>query len=94
MHILATLPVVVKWIEEDKDLTEADFEILRRMYPDQYDFGSGTSVQDLIEMNSRYADSKLYGKHVKVLLSERGLKWLGRNIIRFQEYAKKHPKKK
>jgi hypothetical protein len=43
-------------------------------------------------MNSRYRDSKIYGKHIEILLSERGVRWLSKNYSRFMEFSKSHPK--
>jgi hypothetical protein len=91
MHLLAMLPIIVKWIEADRVLTAEDFDVLRRKYPEQYQIGLNTSIEEIIEMNSRYRDSKIYGKHIKILLSERGVRWLSKNYAALMELSKDRP---
>jgi len=91
MRLLAMLPIITKWIEADRDLTAEDFDVLRRKYPEQYQIGLNISVQEVIEMNSRYRDSKIYGKHIELLLSERGVRWLKKNQARLMEFTKARP---
>ena len=92
MHLLAMLPIIVKWIEADRELTAEDVDVLRRKYPEQFQIGLNTTVQEVIDMNSRYRDSKIYGKHIEILLSERGVRWLSKNYSRFMEFSKSRPK--
>ena len=88
MHLLAMLPIIVKWIEADRDLTKEDFHTLQTKYPEQYQIGLKITVQEIIDMNARYRTSKLHGKQIEILLSERGLRWLNRNFLRLQEFIK------
>jgi len=93
LHVLATLPIIMKWIETDKELTVEDFNILKRMYPEQYRYGSNSTVKGLIEMNSRYRESKLYKKFIDILLSEQGVRWLANNHSRLLAHNQNHPEK-
>ena len=88
MNLLAMLPLIAKWIEADRELTNDDFDILRRKYPEQFQIGLNTTVQEIVDMNSRYRGSKLYGKQIEILLSERGVRWLTKNFLRFKEFNK------
>lgn len=92
MNLLAMLPIIAKWIEADRELTAEDFDVLRRKYPEQYQIGLNISPEEVIEMNSRYKDSKLYGKQIEILLSERGVRWLKKNYLIFKELSKSHLK--
>lgn len=90
MNLLAMLPIIVKWLEADKELTADDFDVIRRKYPEQFQIGLNTTVQEIIEMNSRYRNSKLYGKQIEILLSERGIRWLTKNYSKLMEFSKSH----
>ena len=85
MRILATLPFVVDWIQKNKQLTEKDFETLKKLYPEQYEFAENISFEELIELNTRYKDSALYGKQIEVLLSPQGMQWLSDNFNKIKE---------
>jgi len=87
LRILSTLPFVVKWIQTDKELTDNDFENLKKLYPEQYKFALNSTLEELIEMNSRHKDSKIYGKHIEILLSPQGIKWLDRNYRKLKNHA-------
>jgi hypothetical protein len=90
MHLLAMLPVIIKWIDEDKDLSFEDLAVLQKKYPEQYQAGLNMTAEEILEMNSRYRDSKLYGKLIATLLSERGVRWLKKNYSTLQEFRKSH----
>ncbi|MDH4123234.1 MAG: hypothetical protein OEV21_04020, partial [Thermoplasmata archaeon] len=75
-NVLSTLPVVTGWIKENKQLEEKDIETLQKLFPKQFQYALEVSLEELIDMNNRYRDSKLYGKHVEILLSPSGIQWL------------------
>lgn len=91
IHILSTLPVILKWIDADKDLTDDDFRNLKKMYPEQFKFSEKLTFEELIQLNSNYRGSKVYGKYVESLLSEKGLSWLHKTYMKFREFNRKHP---
>lgn len=89
MRILATLPFVADWIQKNKQLTEKDFETLKRLYPEQYEFAENISFEELIELNTRYRDSAMYGKQIEILLSPQGIQWLSNNFEKLKELKQK-----
>ena len=90
MRILSTLPLIVEWILTDKKLMDSEIESLKKIYPEQYEFAKNTTLEEIIEMNSRYQDSKIYGKHLKVVLSPRGIKWLAQTLPIIREHSAKY----
>ena len=88
MRILATLPFVVEWIQKNKQLTERDFETLKRLYPEQYEFAESITFEELIEINTRYRDSAMYRKQIEILLSPQGIQWLSENFKKLKELKK------
>lgn len=90
LRILSTLPIIIDWIKTEKRLTDSEIESLKKIYPEQYEFAKNTTLEEIIEMNSRYKDSKIYGKHIEVVLSPQGIKWLARTLPIVREYSAKY----
>jgi len=90
VKLFPMLSFVVKWIEKDTKLSDSDLMRLKNIYPEQYEFAKNTTLEEIIEMNSRYLDSKIYGKHLKIVLSPQGIKWLARTLPIVREYSAKY----
>lgn len=90
LRILSTLPIIIDWIQTEKRLTDSEIESLKKIYPEQYEFAKNTTLEEIIEMNSRYLDSKIYGKHLKIVLSPQGIKWLAQTLAKVRDFSAKH----
>jgi len=84
--ILSTLPFVTEWIKSNKRLSETDFATLKKLFPMQYEYAINTSLEDLIEMNTRHRNSQVYQKYIDILLSPKGLMWLKENYEKLRKY--------
>ncbi|MEM4265004.1 MAG: hypothetical protein QW505_04420, partial [Thermoplasmata archaeon] len=77
---------VTEWIRSNKQLSDADFATLRKLFPMQYEYAINTSLEDLMEMNTRHRNSQIYGKYIEILLSPKGLIWLKDNYENLHKY--------
>lgn len=88
LRVLSTLPFIVEWIQADKDVNVEDLDKFKRLFPEQFEFTRNSSFDDIIELNSRYKNSKMYGKHVEAILSEDGRRWLEKTLPKLKSHGR------
>ena len=91
--VLSTLSFVTDWIKMNKKLDEKDFETLKKLFPIQYEYAIKTSLEDLLNMNVKHRESKIFGKYVEILLSPAGISWLKENYEKLRKYDQSLKKK-
>lgn len=85
ISFFSILPVVVKWIEEDTDLSEEDIRRLSVFHSEKAEFLRTITFEEIIEINTRHKDNIFYGDLINVVISDKGKKWLKKTLLKFQE---------
>jgi hypothetical protein len=86
-ELMAFLPPIIEWVEHNQDFTDRDLEQYKVMVPEHYKFITKVSFNQLINIEKKYRDHSEYGKYVEIILSEKGRKWLRRNILIIQRFS-------
>ena len=84
------LPLIVKWIEKDAELSDDDFKRLRTVFPEAYEITKNYTFEELIEINSEYSDSLIYGENINLVLSKKGRRWLRGMVSKLHEFSLKY----
>jgi len=84
------LPLVVIWIEKEIYLSDTDIERISKFHAEKCRFLKTISVEEIIDINNRYVDHPTYGEMVKIVLSDKGQKWLREMYSRARNYMHKH----
>ncbi len=73
---LALLPMLVAWIEKDRQLTEREIAAFIRQYPFHFGLAANRPLDEMWVMLSKYEGHPAYRKGIGLVLSPQGMKWL------------------
>lgn len=88
---LALLPMMTKWIQNNRRLSDNELMMFLRQYMGHVDLSSpNITIKRMYHAVLQYRDHKLYGKDIQILLSPDGRKWIEDCLRRARKLAEKH----
>jgi hypothetical protein len=92
IKFLRLLPLLAKWINEDKRLEDKQIVAFANLFPEHYDPASDSFLDEMFEMTSQYVDHKTFGKWIHVIRSPEGKAWIETVFNRFRDLPLKAEK--
>lgn len=84
-EFFTVLPYIVEWIKNQKDMTNTELKTFIKINPALCEYLSKTPLEEIIEACSDLINHKIYGKHLEVVVSKDGKKWVEEHVKRIKQ---------
>ena len=84
-EFFTVLPHIVEWIKNQKDMTNTELKAFIKINPALCEYLSKTPLEEIFETSSELLNHKIYGKHLEVVVSQEGKKWIEEHVKRIKQ---------